>query len=254
LPGAFELLKSLETNIQNPALLRDIQNAQVLLSMQSNDMSSLDWWIKIISDENQNVLHMQREREAFMLARLDIAQGKAKQALPSLKQWQEDAAQNGRIRSQVEALCLQALAYDADADLSQAAHSMREALAIGHAKGFRRIFLDEGSRMVALLQAILPALTNRSLHLFAAALLHSFSPSVTSGATVTNSLAPVEALSQQELRVLRLLIAGLSNAEIAQELVVSTNTIKTHVKSIYRKLNVNSRSEAREVARELKLL
>ena len=47
----------------------------------------------------------------------------------------------------------------------------------------------------------------------------------------------MEALSQQELRVLRLLVAGLSNADIARELVVSTNTIKTHVKSIYRKLN-----------------
>jgi LuxR family maltose regulon positive regulatory protein len=60
-------------------------------------------------------------------------------------------------------------------------------------------------------------------------------------------------LSQQELRVLRLLVAGLSNADIARELVVSTNTVKTHVKSIYRKLSVTSRDEAREVARELKL-
>ena len=64
----------------------------------------------------------------------------------------------------------------------------------------------------------------------------------------------MEAISQQELRVLRLLAAGLSNADIARELIVSTNTVKTHVKSIYRKLNVNSRNEAREVARELKLV
>jgi LuxR family maltose regulon positive regulatory protein len=64
----------------------------------------------------------------------------------------------------------------------------------------------------------------------------------------------MEALSQQELRVLRLLVAGLSNADISRELVVSTNTVKTHVKSIYRKLTVNSREEAREVARELKLV
>ena len=61
-------------------------------------------------------------------------------------------------------------------------------------------------------------------------------------------------MSQQELRVLRLLVAGLSNSDIAQELVLSTNTIKTHVKSIYRKLNITSRDEARDVARELKLL
>jgi len=76
---------------------------------------------------------------------------------------------------------------------------------------------------------------------------------VTTHLTTTNAMVQVEPLSPQELRVLRLVVVGLSNADIAQELVVSTNTVKTHVKSIYRKLNVNSREEAREVARELKL-
>jgi LuxR family maltose regulon positive regulatory protein len=61
-------------------------------------------------------------------------------------------------------------------------------------------------------------------------------------------------LSAQEQRVLRLLAAGLSNPEIARELVVSTNTIKTQVQSIFRKLNVSNREEAAEIARELKLL
>lgn len=65
---------------------------------------------------------------------------------------------------------------------------------------------------------------------------------------------PFEPLSVQERRVLRLLAAGRSNPEIAQELVVSVNTVKTQTQSIYRKLNVNSRKEAREAARQLKLL
>ena len=108
--------------------------------------------------------------------------------------------------------------------------------------------------MAVLLQATLSTLSNRNLSLFASALLHSFAPLISSPLTVDNSTVPVERLSPQELRVLRLLVAGLSNTDIAQELVVSTNTIKTQVKSIYRKLNVNSREEARQIARELKLL
>jgi LuxR family maltose regulon positive regulatory protein len=64
----------------------------------------------------------------------------------------------------------------------------------------------------------------------------------------------LEPLSAQEQRVLRLLAAGLSNPDIARELVVSPNTIKTQVQSIYRKLNVNSRDEAAELARQLKLV
>lgn len=262
---ARELLKSLEAKIQNPILLREIQNAQALLSIRAADVSStlplrgvlrlsLDWWVKIVSAENQNTLHLQKEREAFTLARLRMAEGKANEVLDVLKQWQEDAAQNGRVRSQVEGLILEAMVHHSDSNLSQAGKSLSEALTIGQAKQFRRIFLDEGTRMVALLPAILPKLSNRTLSLFATTLLHSFSPEMTSHLTAINSAVQIEPLSGQELRVLRLLVAGLSNADIAQELVVSTNTIKTHVKSIYRKLNINSREEAREVARELKLL
>jgi len=64
----------------------------------------------------------------------------------------------------------------------------------------------------------------------------------------------LEPLSSQEQKVLRLLAAGNSNAEIARELVVSVNTVRTQVQSIYRKLNVNNRVEASAVANQLELL
>lgn len=64
----------------------------------------------------------------------------------------------------------------------------------------------------------------------------------------------IEPLSPQEERVLRLLAAGLSNPEIAEELIVSRNTVKTQVQSIFRKLDVHSREEAGDVARQFHLL
>jgi len=57
-------------------------------------------------------------------------------------------------------------------------------------------------------------------------------------------------LSVAEGRVLRLLTSGLSNLEISQELAVSTETVKTHVKRILAKLGVSSRSKAARVAHE----
>ncbi len=66
-------------------------------------------------------------------------------------------------------------------------------------------------------------------------------------------MAKLEPLSRQEQRVLRLLVSELSYPEIARELVVSINTVKTQVNSIYRKLNVHSRREARVVVQQLHL-
>jgi LuxR family maltose regulon positive regulatory protein len=62
----------------------------------------------------------------------------------------------------------------------------------------------------------------------------------------------IEPLSTQELRVLRLLEAGLSRQEIARELSISENTVKTHLYHIYQKLNVTNRDDAIEAARQFK--
>jgi ATP/maltotriose-dependent transcriptional regulator MalT len=61
-------------------------------------------------------------------------------------------------------------------------------------------------------------------------------------------------LSERELAVLRLLASRLSQREIAAELYVSFNTVKTHTRAIFRKLGVASRAEAVDRARELGLL
>jgi LuxR family maltose regulon positive regulatory protein len=66
--------------------------------------------------------------------------------------------------------------------------------------------------------------------------------------------APFWELSQRELEVLRLLPSGLSQREIAAELYVSFNTIRTHTRVIFQKLGVTSRAEAVARARELGLL
>jgi LuxR family maltose regulon positive regulatory protein len=63
-----------------------------------------------------------------------------------------------------------------------------------------------------------------------------------------------EPLSDSELAVLRLLPAALSNREIGEELYISVNTVKTHLKSIYAKLGSSSREQAVGRARELGLI
>ena len=103
--------------------------------------------------------------------------------------------------------------------------------------------------MAALLQDTLPNISSEPLRKYARKLLSAF----TLNGEAHDDVPIVEPLSMQEKRVLRLLSAGLSNPEIASELIVSINTVKTQVKSIYRKLNVSSRDEARDAAYHLQL-
>ena len=63
-----------------------------------------------------------------------------------------------------------------------------------------------------------------------------------------------EPLSERELQVLHLIREGLSNREIAIELVIATGTVKTHINKIYGKLEVRSRTRALAKARELNLM
>jgi LuxR family maltose regulon positive regulatory protein len=64
----------------------------------------------------------------------------------------------------------------------------------------------------------------------------------------------LEPLTTREQDVLELLARGLSNAEIAERLIVTVGTVKTHIKSIYGKLGVHSRTQALARAREVGLL
>jgi LuxR family maltose regulon positive regulatory protein len=66
--------------------------------------------------------------------------------------------------------------------------------------------------------------------------------------------ALVEPLTEREVEVLRLIAAGLSNREIAQELVVAVSTVKSHVNHIYGKLGVKTRTQALVRAQVLDLL
>jgi LuxR family maltose regulon positive regulatory protein len=113
--------------------------------------------------------------------------------------------------------------------------------------------------MAQLLRALLPTIQDKVLRSYARNILRAFAIEYGERFTPNSESAPTAdgevfaSLSPQEQRVLRLLADGRTNREIAGELVVSVNTVKDHVKHLYRKLGVGNRVQASEAARHLKL-
>ena len=212
--------------------------------------------------------HM-RKYQQLLLARLFLVQGRAAEALALLEPLLALARRLGRTDLVIEIQILTALACRAEGRDVQAMDALAEALSLTEPGGYLRIFLDEGEPMRTLISdfrswvgdpacQIGPQERNRLL-LHAEKLLAAF-PSQVAPSTppIQNRKSRIqnlpEPLSERELEVLRLLAAGLSNPEIAGELVVAVSTVRSHCKSIYGKLGVHKRWDAVQQAQQLGLI
>jgi LuxR family maltose regulon positive regulatory protein len=194
--------------------------------------------------------------EHSSLARLLMAQGKLDEASRLLTRLVEVTEAAGATGYVIESLVLRAVALQAQGKQDQALAALERALALGEPEGYVRTFIDEGPQMGQLLRrAVVQGISVD----YAGRLLSTLEEEATRTATppaISEGARPplVEPLSPRETEVLRLLTTHLSHAEMAEELVVSLNTVRSHVKSIYGKLGVHSRMEAVEQARGLGLL
>jgi LuxR family transcriptional regulator, maltose regulon positive regulatory protein len=149
----------------------------------------------------------------------------------------------------VEAQLLAGLAHRALGDQRAASQAAERALGLAEPDRLVLPFAMTGSR--ELLEAL-------PRHQTAHAALLADILDVLRGASPTakeqSALLPTEALSPGELRVLRYLPTNLSRPEIASELSVSVNTVNTHIRNIYAKLQAGDRSAAVRRARQLRLL
>jgi LuxR family maltose regulon positive regulatory protein len=149
----------------------------------------------------------------------------------------------------IDGSIVQAMALQAVGRRDQASRALARALALAEPGRWVRIFVDEGRPMAELLSGIAAkggaqaAYANRLLAALAAD--EQTVRRARTRAPVAGAAAElVEPLSERELDVLRLLPSDLSSAEIARELYVSVNTVRSHIGHIYDKLDVHSREEA----------
>jgi len=235
---------------------------------------ALDWARQngLSADDDLSYL---REFEHITLARILLAQHNSshsesplRDAIGLLERLREAAEDGSRMNSVIEIYGLQALAHQKQSDLPAALGALEHALTTAEPEGYIRIFLDEGESMRLLIEGLRLKIESQSrgqnnpLVAYANKILDAFSGS-SAGSQLSimpvenqkpKTVDLVEPLSQRELDILRLFKTELSGPEIARELVVALSTVRTHTKSIYNKLNVNSRRAAVKRAMELGLI
>ncbi len=188
----------------------------------------------------------------LLRAKVQTLQNDPVPALPTIEALSTliaESERRERVTPVIEALILRAYAQHAVAQHTSAVESLSHAFTLGAQSGHIRIFADEGKRLLHLLEqyrtqihaprayidSILKILRDEGLQPIAPI------PSV------SESLIP---LTRRELDILELLAAGKSNQEIAQERVLTLNTVKKHVANILSKLGVANRTQAVMFARK----
>jgi LuxR family maltose regulon positive regulatory protein len=248
----LEQARPLVEQAQFPEWTRTFERYQLELWLAQDKLrAALNWSDEMVRNE------MLEEKPESMLAQLAIARvlivkgdedslAKARALIEDLLQ---KAEEEGQTRVTMEGLALKALAHARRGESASALTSLEHALRLAEPEGYIHLFADLGLPMGRLLQEA------RSRHVMAD-YVEKLLAVIGSEAAISSqgSTTLPEPLTEREREVLHLLAAGLTNREIAEQLVVSPETVKKHSANIYGKLGARNRTEAVARARQSGLL
>ena len=231
------------------------------LALAHGDLAGAVRWARASGLGPEDQPGYPREREYLTLTRVLLATGDRASAVGLLERLRCLAVAQGRTGSLIRILVLQATALESSGDERAA---LAEALALAAPEGYLRVFVDEGAAVAALLRKLVatPAKAKAAARVpptYLARVLDAFTEAgqavVPPGPGQPGVRARLAAaLSPREQEVLALLAAGETNQAIADELVITLDTVKRHVSHIFGKLAVANRTQAIVRARELGLL
>ena len=212
--------------------VRPIAATKARVRIAQGDLAAAEEWahehVVPVAEETSYL----REYELLTLVRLMLARHDELDRAAALLDRLHDHADPSRAGSLIEIGMLRALTHEAQGHRPEALTALEQALAAApEPESHVRLFLDEGEPMIALLDAA----RGRST-------------------VETGQHTLPDPLSERELDVLRLLDSDLTGPQIARELYVSLNTLRTHTKRIFTKLDVNTRAAAVRRAHELSIL
>ena len=198
------------------------------------------------------------ERDYLVLARVLLARSEPDLALRLLGRLNKLAETQGRLESIIQIRAVWALALQSSGNHQAALALLADSLALARPEGYIRVFADEGPPLAGLLRSLISARQRGLVPAVSGAeqdhvnrVARAFGPSLREAEPADQAKsALIVPLTGRELEVLNFVAAGKRNNDIAQELVVTLDTVKKHVSNIMGKLGASSRTHAVSVARD----
>lgn len=266
--GVIETLQRADTLARetklDPWAVTWLDDCRVRLWLSSGRLEDAVRWASTSGLYRDQEIKYQHDIRQINLARIQVARlldpidsPAPEEVEASLSRLLEAARRVGWIHHQIKIMVLQSLVNQAMQRIEQGAAILGAAIQLAAAGEYQRVFLDEGPRMLTLFQALLtrPAAFDAAVGFEQRAYMHSLMAAfekVTGAGADTPGL--VDPLTAREVDILRLLATKMTVPEIAEVLYVTPNTIRSHVKHIYSKLEVHRRFSAVQKGRELGLI
>jgi LuxR family maltose regulon positive regulatory protein len=265
LASAARVLEQLPVII---SLRQSLENMQITLHFMQHHSAP---YPEKLQAEIQTALHdvsgepaysEPRQMRSLLLVRVLLVQGQPEPALRLLAGLAESAHRGKRVTEWVEVRTLQALAFYQQGDAAAALSSLQSGLEECRSEIFRTVIdCAPTPNLVSALAALLNTLGRKqpAYQVQTSALLEALTSCqalAEPGAplSATPAIKLVETLSEREIEVLRLIAQGLTNVQIASQLIISTGTVKAHTANIFRKLDAENRTQAVAKARGAGLL
>jgi LuxR family transcriptional regulator, maltose regulon positive regulatory protein len=240
--AAVERAQEIAGAWDNRMVVRGLASDEAWVQLLRGDRGAVRRWATDADLDRPSLCYLADDRVVEMLVRAWIALGSPERAEALFELRREAVSTAGRTGHLIALDALHALALEAQGQREAALGALEPALQRAEPDGYIRTFVREGAPMQALLR---DALVHRIHADYVGQLLRAFGKL---GAPA------VGLLTEREREVLALLAKGRSNREVAEELVISPETVKVHVGRILHKLGAHSRAQALLRARELDLI
>ncbi len=247
--GDWEAAEVMMADLEAQTQTEGLSTLRASLALQRSDLATTTRWANALNLSLADATPQQLREAPFaylLLCRLHIAQREFEHILPTLAVLEEFARVRNSKQFMVMTTLLRAITHAKQGALETAVPCFTYTLAHCQEGNFVRFFLEYPD--TSLSRLLNDAAGNGVTAVYAQQILNHLTPNE------ADSTTTFQPLTEREMELLHHLAAGLSNRQIAEQMVISLNTVKAHSRRLYQKLDVHTRTQAVARAREYRLL